>query len=72
MDANFIVKIADFGMSRQLNETDYYKLSNAEKPLPVRWLAEECLLYGRFTTKSDVVSSALKFFWLNNSLRFDN
>ena len=53
---NLVVKIADFGMSRQANNMDYYRIGSAKSFLPVRWMPPEALLYGKFTVKSDVWS----------------
>ena len=50
-----VVKVADFGLSRDIYATDYYKLMHST-PLPVKWLAPEALLDRIFTTKTDVVS----------------
>ncbi|VDN51993.1 unnamed protein product [Dracunculus medinensis] len=49
------VKIADFGMARQLYDCDYYKYEGSFL-LPIRWMAWECILLGKFTHKSDVWS----------------
>lgn len=49
---NFVVKIADFGMSKSLYEHAYYRVRGRAK-LPIRWMATECF-YGRFSEKSDV------------------
>ena len=46
------VKIADFGMSRNLYSSFYYKIKG-RAVLPVRWMATECF-YGKFSEKSDV------------------
>ena len=48
-----VVKIADFGMSKNLYSSDYYRMSN-ENSLPIRWMAPEALIYGKFSTKADV------------------
>ncbi len=56
MDHNYVVKIADFGMSRGMCASDYYKIGSATATLPVRWMPPEALLYGKFTVKSDVWS----------------
>ena len=56
MDGSYIVKIADFGMSRDVYEKDYYTMHNMNKPLPMKWMAVESLKEGRYTSKSDVVS----------------
>lgn len=59
-----MVKIADFGLSRDIYNKDYYKLTEDKGiALPVKWLSLESLQCGVFDTKSDVVrafSSALK------------
>ncbi len=49
---NMQVKIADFGMSRNLYQSHYYVLKG-HAVLPVRWMAKECF-YGKFSTKTDV------------------
>lgn len=56
MDSGGVVKIADFGMSREVSADDYYRISSAKACLPVRWMPPEALLYGKFTVKSDVWS----------------
>ncbi|KAG7165703.1 Discoidin domain-containing receptor 2-like 2 [Homarus americanus] len=48
------VKISDFGMSRPLYSSDYYRLSDSRALLPIRWMAWESVLQGKFSTKSDV------------------
>ena len=48
----FVVKIADFGMSRQLYDNSYYRI-RGKAMLPIRWMAKECF-YGRFSEKTDV------------------
>ncbi|XP_041973676.1 tyrosine-protein kinase transmembrane receptor Ror-like isoform X2 [Aricia agestis] len=53
--ANLAVKIADFGMSRDVYTCDYYKMGG-ERPMPVRWMSPESIVYGRFTHESDVWS----------------
>lgn len=39
------VKIADFGLSRNLYEKHYYRVEG-KAVLPIRWMAPECLFYG--------------------------
>ena len=51
-----ITKVADFGLSRDVYITDYYKIGQ-NTPLPVKWLAPEVLIDQVFTTQSDVVST---------------
>ena len=48
---DFIVKISDFGMSRSLYESAYYRVQGT-LVLPIRWMACETF-YGKFSVKSD-------------------
>ncbi|CAG9825456.1 unnamed protein product, partial [Phaedon cochleariae] len=50
-----VVKIADFGMSRDVYTCDYYKIGGS-RLLPVRWMSPESVVYGRFTLESDIWS----------------
>ncbi len=47
-----VVKVADFGMSRSLYSSYYYRI-RGRAMLPIRWMAYECF-YGKFTEKTDV------------------
>ena len=49
---NYLVKISDFGMSRSLYDSHYYRI-HGRFALPVRWMAYECF-YGKFSQKTDV------------------
>uniref|UniRef100_UPI00358F290F insulin receptor-like isoform X2 n=1 Tax=Myxine glutinosa TaxID=7769 RepID=UPI00358F290F len=53
--ADYTVKIGDFGMTRDIYETDYYR-KGGKGLLPVRWMAPESLKDGVFTANSDVWS----------------
>uniref|UniRef100_A0A671Q747 non-specific protein-tyrosine kinase n=1 Tax=Sinocyclocheilus anshuiensis TaxID=1608454 RepID=A0A671Q747_9TELE len=50
-----VVKISDFGMSRQ-EQDGVYSATGGMKQIPVKWTAPEALNYGRYTTESDVWS----------------
>uniref|UniRef100_A0A8C5NFW6 receptor protein-tyrosine kinase n=1 Tax=Gouania willdenowi TaxID=441366 RepID=A0A8C5NFW6_GOUWI len=50
---NYTIKIADFGMSRNLYRGDYYRIQG-RAVLPIRWMSWESILLGKFTTASDV------------------
>ncbi|XP_074520332.1 protein-tyrosine kinase 2-beta-like [Halichoeres trimaculatus] len=69
------VKLGDFGLSRYVDEQEYYKASISR--LPIKWMAPESINFRRFTTASDVwmfgvcvweiFSMAQQpFFWLEN------
>nr|XP_014055647.1 unnamed protein product [Salmo salar] len=69
------VKLGDFGLSRYVEDEDYYKASLSR--LPIKWMAPESINFRRFTTASDVWMFGVcvwevmslgqqPFFWLEN------
>uniref|UniRef100_A0A915PNA2 receptor protein-tyrosine kinase n=1 Tax=Setaria digitata TaxID=48799 RepID=A0A915PNA2_9BILA len=50
-----VVKIADFGMARDIYRQDYYR-KGGKAMLPVKWMPPEAFLDGVFTVKTDVWS----------------
>ena len=50
-----VVKIGDFGLSRDIHGQDYYTITDQGRPLPVKWMSAESLNLGKFTSSSDVV-----------------
>ncbi|KRX92799.1 Fibroblast growth factor receptor 1 [Trichinella pseudospiralis] len=52
---DFVLKIADFGLARDLKEIDYYK-KTSDGRLPVKWMAPEALFDHIYTVQSDVWS----------------
>ncbi|XP_066533274.1 protein tyrosine kinase 2 beta, b [Hoplias malabaricus] len=69
------VKLGDFGLSRYIENEEYYKASVTR--LPIKWMAPESINFRRFTTASDVWMFAVcmweimsrgqqPFFWLEN------
>ncbi|RVE75493.1 hypothetical protein OJAV_G00017410 [Oryzias javanicus] len=74
------VKLGDFGLSRYVDEQEYYKASVTR--LPIKWMAPESINFRRFTTASDVWMFGVcvweifslaqqPFFWLENSQVID-
>ncbi|KJE93758.1 tyrosine-protein kinase transforming protein Fes [Capsaspora owczarzaki ATCC 30864] len=51
-----VVKIADFGLSREMaSENEYYRMQTRGK-LPVKWMAPETMTFRKFSSMSDVWS----------------
>lgn len=48
-----IVKICDFGLSRDINDQDYYRMAD-QVSKPIRWMSPESIDQNFFTAKSDV------------------
>ena len=55
-DDDLTVKLGDFGFAREIYMNDYYRQSNDQKPLPIRWMAPESIIDGIFTSQSDIWS----------------
>ena len=60
IDKNFVIKVADFGLSEDIYCRNYFKQGQVSEEgatvkLPVRWMALESLLDSIFTEKTDVV-----------------
>ncbi|XP_028836608.1 protein-tyrosine kinase 2-beta-like [Denticeps clupeoides] len=69
------VKLGDFGLSRYIEEEEYYQASVSR--LPIKWMAPESINFRRFTSASDVWMFAVcmweimtwgqqPFSWLDN------
>ncbi|XP_059572134.1 macrophage-stimulating protein receptor isoform X3 [Alligator mississippiensis] len=57
LDKMFTVKVADFGLARDVFDKEYYSIrQHRQAKLPVKWMALESLQIQKFTTKSDVWS----------------
>lgn len=56
LNENYRAIVADFGLSRDIYERDYYSSDNKKSKLPVKWMAPESLEKGTYSSKSDVWS----------------
>ena len=60
IDAHFLIKITDFGLSEDVFERNYFRQDSSSGEvvkLPVKWMAPESLSDGHFSEKSDVVGT---------------
>ena len=57
IDANFVIKVADFGLAESIGVKEYFH-QDEDSPvrLPLKWLALESITDNIFTEKTDVVS----------------
>ncbi|KAK6175676.1 hypothetical protein SNE40_014078 [Patella caerulea] len=56
LDTNLHVKVADFGLTKDVYEKGYYHSDNKKTKLPIRWMALESIEKGTYSSKSDVWS----------------
>ena len=56
VDSSYTVKIADFGLSRNIGGQNYYRVGSGKNLLPIRWMPPEAIFFSTFTLKSDVWS----------------
>nr|XP_058914582.1 inactive tyrosine-protein kinase transmembrane receptor ROR1 isoform X2 [Kogia breviceps] len=49
------VKISDLGLSREIYSADYYRVQS-KSLLPIRWMPPEAIMYGKFSSDSDIWS----------------
>jgi serine/threonine protein kinase len=62
VDSRLQVKVADYGLSRDVNEDrNYYRLAT-ERPMPVRWTAPESVVSLKWTSASDCYSYGIVVF----------
>ena len=50
---DYVVKIADFGLARDIYRSDLYVKKN-NGVLPIKWMAIESLFFREYSEKSDV------------------
>lgn len=58
MSAEGVIKVADFGLSKDVYTTQYFKIQHSSSEvikLPIKWMALESIHYEKFTEKTDVV-----------------
>eukprot|EP00045_Choanoeca_perplexa_P016726 m.229631 g.229631 ORF g.229631 m.229631 type:complete len:1594 (+) comp17343_c0_seq1:69-4850(+) len=63
VSADMTTKIGDFGLSRALNYSEYYR-KTGQALLPIRWMCPMALCEGKFTTDTDVYSFGIVLYEL--------
>ena len=74
LDQNYVIKVADFGLSENTYTKDYIRQEQtAGVKLPIKWMAYESLTDGIFSEKSDVVSvmlCTLTHIYINHAIEY--
>ncbi|XP_070559099.1 uncharacterized protein [Ptychodera flava] len=52
---DMVAKLSDFGLAREIYESGYY-FKESKGRLPYKWMAPEAIMFGQYTTKSDIWS----------------
>ena len=60
IDANGVIKVADFGLTEDIYQSNYFHQDSSSMKLPVKWMAPESIHDRLFTEKSDVVWQLLQ------------
>lgn len=55
VSGSYLVKLADFGMSKDVYTTIYHKEGARDTPKPVKWMAIESIREGRYDFSTEVV-----------------
>lgn len=64
MSAEGVIKVADFGLARDVYTKQYFKVqksTNEVIKLPIKWMALESIHYEKFDEKSDVVHECIHY-----------
>ena len=61
-----IVKIGDFGLTKDIQYMDYYKMTTGGL-MPYKWMAPECILERKFSSKGKMFSYFLVIFHMRTS-----
>ncbi|XP_038069442.1 plexin-B-like [Patiria miniata] len=56
VNSDLVVKIADFGLSRDMHESDYYTSGDVQAKLPIKWMAPESMERRVYNARTDVWS----------------
>ena len=57
IDEDLVVKVADFGLSRDIYSNDYYRMGHKAK-IPIKWMPPESIHDRYYNQKTDVVRNA--------------
>ena len=56
IDGEGVIKVADFGLTEDMYNTNYFRRTRSEEKVPIRWMAPESIEHSTYTEATDVVS----------------
>lgn len=66
MSSSGVIKVADFGLTEDMYQNDYYRQISGGIKLPIKWMALESIHNRHFSEKSDVVGNLHSLYVCNN------
>ena len=54
IDKDLVIKVADFGLSRDIHSDDYYRMGHKAK-IPIKWMPPESIHDRYYNQQTDVV-----------------
>ena len=65
LDDSMRAVVADFGLSRDIYESQYYSSNDKQAKLPIKWMAPESLEKSIYNSRTDVVRASSSLLVLN-------
>ena len=61
VDDDLKIKVGDFGLARDVYDSDYYRVTDKNAKLPVKWMSPEAVHDNISNEKTDVVSKRIRW-----------
>ena len=58
--------VADFGLARDIYESQYYSSNDKQAKLPIKWMAPESLEKSVYNSRTDVVRTVYMYMYIGH------